>query len=165
LAFPEAVVVVEAALWTFSGLGPTLVASAQAAVGPRSAKARRVIEFSGNSSESPGESLSRVALASHGLPAPQQQAWISDDAGTIGRVDFLWPAERTVGEFDGRSKYERVEDLWAEKRREDRLRSQGYEVVRWIWRDVVGDFGPTAHRIRSAFARAVDRSVSLPLTS
>lgn len=47
-----------------------------------------------------------------------------------------------MGEFDGRLKYRAggvrdarapEERVWAEKRREDRLRALGLRVVRWTW--------------------------------
>ncbi len=80
----------------------------------------------------------------HGIPRPKRQQEIFDASGLIGRVDFWWPELRTVGEFDGRVKYGRAnpsgrppEDvLWDEKRREDRLRVAGLNVVRWITQDL-----------------------------
>ena len=79
-----------------------------------------------------------MAISSHGLPAPQLQAWVGAEAEPIARVDFLWSEHATVGEFDGRTKYASRQDLWAEKLREDLLRAAGFEVVRWVWADVVG---------------------------
>ncbi|HET9117119.1 MAG TPA: hypothetical protein VFN75_03425, partial [Pseudonocardiaceae bacterium] len=63
--------------------------------------------------------------------------------------------QRTVGEFDGKSKYGRLlrpgqdpaEVVYAEKLREDAIRAQTWEVVRWTWADL-RDFTPTAARIR-----------------
>ncbi len=64
---------------------------------------------------------------------------ISDESGCfVGRVDFL-VAGRVVVEFDGAVKYAGAEGrdgLIAEKRREDRLRALGYEVVRLTWDDL-----------------------------
>jgi len=106
--------------------------------------ARRVAENATADAESVGESLSRARMLELGLPRPELQVAIRDRAGLIGRVDFWWPAVRLVGEFDGRVKY-RVdgigdvrpleERLWAEKRREDRLRAVVAGVVRWTWDD------------------------------
>jgi very-short-patch-repair endonuclease len=53
-------------------------------------------------------------------------------------VDFLVD-ERVVIEFDGLVKYDGHEGqaaLAAEKRREDRLRAAGYEVIRLTWADL-----------------------------
>lgn len=109
---------------------------------PGSRRARRVVLAADGRSESVGESLSRARMIELGLPAPVLQHEVVDEAGTVGRVDFWWPGLGLVGEFDGRVKY-RVQGLadpraveervWAEKLREDRLRSVGLRVVRWTW--------------------------------
>lgn len=52
-------------------------------------------------------------------------------AAFIARVDFLWMDERLVGEADGMVKYDSREALFAEKRREDAIRGEGYRVIRW----------------------------------
>ncbi|OLT12679.1 hypothetical protein BJF78_23880 [Pseudonocardia sp. CNS-139] len=117
--------------------------------------ARRVLEFADARSDSVGESRSRVALQRAGLPQPTLQWQV---AGHL--VDFGWPALRTVGEFDGRMKYDKLlrpgqtpaDAVYAEKLREDSIRAEGLAVVRWGWRDLA-DFTPVLHRLRSAFAR------------
>ncbi len=118
--------------------------------------ARRAIGFADGASMSVGESRSRVALARWGLPAPVLQYAI---AGSY--VDFAWPERGVVGEFDGRVKYGRLlrpgeepgDAVFAEKIREDRLRDEGWRVVRWVWADLA-DFGPVAARLQRAFAAA-----------
>jgi hypothetical protein len=116
--------------------------------------ARRVVAFATGLSDNPGESLSRVAIHTAGLPPPELQVEISPRGpdGPGIRVDFLWRRQRLVGEFDGRLKYQAPADLYAEKRREDRIRAMGYGVVRWGWAEAYGDFGPTAARIRAQLA-------------
>jgi hypothetical protein len=42
--------------------------------------------------------------------------------------------------------------VFAEKRREDALREEGLNVVRWTWRDL-DRFGAVAERIQRAFKR------------
>lgn len=129
---------------------------------PGVAKARRVAGFLDALSESPGESLSRVALHTAGIIAPTLQYEVRDTAGRlVGRADFAWEELRTLGEFDGRIKYGRLlkpgetagDVIYAEKVREDALRDLGWQVVRWTYADlqrpeVIGD------RLRRAFARA-----------
>jgi len=122
---------------------------------PRIAKAVRVAEFADPACESPLESLSRVCFATEGLPAPQSQVWI---AGY--RADFLWEEFRTIAEADGLSKYTEPEVLREEKRREDRLRELGFEVVRITWAQVRGNGPEVAARIRAAFARGQRRAAS-----
>jgi very-short-patch-repair endonuclease len=85
--------------------------------------------------ESPGESRTRMVLSALGLPVEPQVEIIDADGELVGRVDFL-VADRVVVEFDGAVKYRGdsgADVLIAEKRREDRLRELGYEVVRVTW--------------------------------
>jgi hypothetical protein len=120
-------------------------------------KARQVTAFADGCAESVGESRSRIAIARAGLPAPVLQ-WPVPCGDSTAYTDFGWPEQRTVGEFDGRSKYGRVlkpgqdpaEVVYAEKLREDAIRAQRWEVVRWTWSDL-RDFTVTAARIRERF--------------
>lgn len=115
-----------------------------AATGPGrgTRRAHRVLDVASGASESVGESLSRARIVELGLPAPELQHEVRDEAGVVGRVDFWWEHLGLVGEFDGRMKYRvdgvvdhrALEDrVWEEKRREDRLRAAGLRVVRWTW--------------------------------
>lgn len=126
---------------------------------PGSRIASRVVSFASNGSESAGESLARLAFERLSLPQPRQQIAVRDARGYVGRVDFLWDEHRTIGEFDGRLKYENAPPavLYAEKIREDRLREAGFEVVRFGWADVQGAAEELGRRIRAAFARAARR--------
>lgn len=120
-------------------------------VWPGIARTKRLIEVVDGRAESPGESLSRLAFVAADLPAPELQVELVA-GGQHVRVDFLWVAHRLVGEFDGRLKYATPEDLWREKLREDRIRAQGYRVVRWTWSDVHPDPSGLVARLRSALA-------------
>ncbi len=55
---------------------------------PGIGRARGVVEFSDGRSESPFESISRVAFRDGGLPPPELQVWVGGDGGPVGRVDF-----------------------------------------------------------------------------
>lgn len=128
---------------------------------PGSSAARRVVAFADGRSESVGESISRVRFARAGLPAPelQREVWSAEGA-FLGRVDFYWEEQNTVGEFDGKVKYGRLmrrgqdprEVLWEEKRREDALRDTGKSVARWVWSELA-TFDTVAARVSRAFAR------------
>ena len=110
---------------------------------PGTRMARRVAEFMDGRSESVGESRARVLLHNLGY-TPQLQVQIVDDRGFVGRVDFDLPEIETVLEFDGKVKYGRyvpegksvADVLWDEKRREDRIRATGRQVVRIAWSDL-----------------------------
>ena len=111
-----------------------------ARLGPGSADARAAVDLADGLSESPGESWARVLFVSLGLPKVEPQVVIRDRRGRfVGRVDFLFRAQRTIVEFDGLVKYGGADGRQAlidEKRREDQLRSLGYQVVRLTWRDL-----------------------------
>ena len=83
--------------------------------------------------ENPLESMSFAFFAATGLPLPECQVEIWDDESFVGRVDFLWREYAVIGEADGRGKYHDPNVLYAEKRREGRLRALGFIVVRWGW--------------------------------
>lgn len=94
-------------------------------------------------SMSAGESLSRVQMFHLNLPKPILQRELHDGEGLIGLGDFWW--EGVVGEFDGKVKYripagataeEASRILWAEKRREDRIRTRA-RMARWVWFDAL----------------------------
>lgn len=107
-------------------------------------QARRAVAFADARSESPGESMTRVALQELGFPPPDLQVTVWDASGTfVGRVDLGYPELGVLIEFDGLQKYGAIPDgpdaraaLIDEKRREDRLRAAGFVVLRLTWSDV-----------------------------
>lgn len=114
--------------------------------------AREAIAFADTHAETPLESISRVGLHQLGLPAPELQVEVWEFDQLVARVDFLWRRWCVVGEADGRGKYESVEDLYREKRREERLRDLGFEIVRWDW--------PTAYRPGPDWESAIRRAMA-----
>lgn len=137
---------------------------------PGARTAARVVVDADGRSESVGETLCRAALTELGLPCPELQTEVPNRDGSVfARTDFYWPGHRTVAEFDGKVKYFRGgqdvevlgDQIWREKRREDRLRSEyGLEVVRIVWADLLpGSRIALAHRIRAAFSRAASRGL------
>lgn len=123
---------------------------------PGAPTARAAVGFVDGRSESVGESRLRVILANHGFPPPDLQAELIDrDGEFIGRVDFLFREHRVVVEFDGMVKYgaDGGAALIAEKRREDRIREQGYLVVRVTWSELSRPLA-LAKRLRQVFALA-----------
>lgn len=105
-------------------------------------RAREAIGFASALSGSPGESASRVTIHLCRFPPPVLQFPVLDRNGTLWHADFGWPELRMLGEFDGYTKYTRNEHargqpieeiVWAEKKREDLMRGQGYGMARWLW--------------------------------
>jgi hypothetical protein len=106
------------------------------------ARARRMLEFGTEHSESPLESVSRLNMKIIRCPLPELQVAFHDHAGLIGYTDFYWRNSRLVGEADGDVKYlneslrgGRTADevVLDEKRREDRIRALHEGVTRWPW--------------------------------
>lgn len=130
---------------------------------PGARDASRVVSFASPYSESPGESVARIAFDVLGLPPPAQQVEIYDELGFIARSDFLWKGHRTVAEFDGRGKYVGddidPEVLYKEKRREVRLRAAGIEVFRIDWAESIGRSKSIRRKALAAFERAARSGV------
>jgi hypothetical protein len=103
-----------------------------------------------------------VVFFTSGIPSPEPQQEVYDERGrVIGRADFAWDQFRTLGEFDGRTKYGRLlqpgeapdDAVFREKLREDALRGAGWQVVRWTWADLARPH-EIASRLRQAFGRS-----------
>ncbi len=130
-------------------------AVARVATWPGSSRARSMLAWADARSESVGESRCRIDLAAHGIPLVPQVP-ISDHTGAVvARVDFVVEGTRVIVEFDGKTKYAAGDPgvLWAEKRREDRLRQLGLVVVRITWADLEQP-GRAAAKVRQALRAA-----------
>lgn len=116
---------------------------------------KRLVELADPKCDSPGETRTRLLLHDLGF-APRSQVTICDERDAfVARVDFLVEG-RVVVEFDGLQKYAGADGraaLAAEKRREDRLRSLGYVVVRLVWADLTRP-AHVADLLRRALAQA-----------
>ena len=127
---------------------------------PGGARAVRAAAFADGRAETPLESITRVAYDLEGLPPPETQVEVrAPDGHLVGLVDFLWRAQRTVGEADGMLKYDEAGALRREKLREEDLRGCGLEVVRNIWDDAWTPTGrrELGRRARQAFEFAAVR--------
>ncbi|KGN38879.1 type IV toxin-antitoxin system AbiEi family antitoxin domain-containing protein [Knoellia subterranea] len=105
---------------------------------PQSARCRSMFGFMDGRRESVGETrLAILALAAGIRLVPQVQI-LDIDGEVVARVDFVVEGTKVIVEFDGKVKYTDggLDALFAEKRREDRLRRLGYTVVRVTWADL-----------------------------
>jgi hypothetical protein len=162
LHFEAGVVVLDAALHKGLVARDALERRLSDIAGTRGSRlAARVVRFADGRSESVGESRSRVVLTELGLAPSALQLEIGrPDGAFIGRTDFAWEGPRVVGEFDGRVKYGRLlrpgqepgDVVFEEKRREDAVRDEGWEVVRWTWSDLT-----RRERLRERVMRAHGR--------
>jgi hypothetical protein len=104
-------------------------------------KADRVLSFADGRAQLPGESVSRLHLATLGFAAPSLQVRVAAPREGSYWVDFGLDDVAAFGEFDGKGKYRDVlmrqgltmEDaLDREKQREDWIRgTTGRRLVRW----------------------------------
>ncbi|MFJ3957408.1 hypothetical protein [Arthrobacter sp. NPDC090010] len=168
MPFPDAVVIADAIASRDSRIkGPCSLESLAAglpALSSASARARTasVLDFALAGSESVGESFSRAVIAQLGFEVPEVQFRVMARGGEVARTDFHWRGRGLVGEFDGLMKYTRSRDLSGkdparvvveEKLREDRIRAEGYQVVRWIWDDIMRPELLMAKLIRAGIPR------------
>jgi hypothetical protein len=117
-------------------------------------KVERALAIATGSAESVLESLSMSRFYELELPSPEQQVEIIVD-GRRYRVDFYWREFDVIGEADGRSKYDDApsEVVWAEKKREDDLRSVVQGFVRWTWDEALAG-APLASKLARAGVRS-----------
>jgi hypothetical protein len=122
-------------------------------------RVRALLELADGRIESAGESLALLVMHDLGLPRPELQHEFSVDGRCIARVDFWFPEQGVVVEFDGLVKYRAGEVRGArtgeevvisEKFREDAVRAvPGVRgLARLIWREVLpgGDAPSTLRR-------------------
>lgn len=116
--------------------------------------------------ETPLESLSLGQCHLLGFPRPRQQVEFTVD-GRVFRTDFYFEEADAIGEADGRSKYgpdgfdgsAPEARLWAEKDREDILRSVVRGFARWGWEHALGGH-ELARRLQRAGVYPTRRSAS-----
>ncbi len=146
-----AVVALDAAVWQRPSGPETLAQIAETLPRLRGiGTVRRVVPLVRPGAQTPLETLSRLRLVRCSLPEPELQVPIFDGSALAGIVDMFWREWRVVGEADGLAKYATRDDLLREKQREDRIRSLGFTVVRWTWREIMADPEAVAARIRRA---------------
>lgn len=84
----------------------------------------------------------------HGLPEPEVEYEIRDDAGRfVGRVDFAHVADRVVIEVDGYEKRTSLESFRGDRARDRALKALGWTVIRFVWFEVVHAPREVAHEI------------------
>lgn len=93
----------------------------------------------------------RALLRARGVPAPFPEPYpVHDGAQVVARIDIAWPAMKVGVECDSFRHHSAPEDLEKDTRRQNRLVSMGWQLVRVTWRqmehepDQVAD---TVHRL------------------
>lgn len=115
--------------------------------------AKSTLSFSDGRSESPAETRFRWTFRVHDIPRPEPQFVVCDEYGqVVGRSDFGWEEYCHLAEVDGVVKYrstthepaEASRTVVREKKREDKMRSPGFGMSRFV----VADLEPRVARFR-----------------
>jgi len=117
----------------------------------RSAVPARIVELADPRAESPMETRLRLLLVLAGLPTPELQRELHDEAGHfVGRADLYYPRNRLVIEYDGSVHRDSLAD---DDRRQNRLVGAGFRLLRFTARDVMRTPDRLVSQVRSAIAR------------
>ncbi len=119
-----------------------------------SRQVRRVLDLADPRSESPPESLVRVACVLAGLPAPVPQYDVLGHGRWLGRVDLAWPEQRVLVEYEGEHHFDGVQ-IVRDDARLARLTAAGWLVIRLAAADLRA-LDDVVARIRAALS---ERSV------
>lgn len=74
-----------------------------------------------------------------GRPPDHVNAWIPFPGGGGAEADFLWRSQRLIGEVDGRDVHTTRRAFESDRRRDQRLATLGYRVIRFTWRQAMFD--------------------------
>jgi len=117
---------------------------------PGLARLLRTIELAEPATESVMETRLRLLLVIAGLPRPQAQVSLYDEAGHfLARPDFYYPLQRLALEYDGA--YHR-ENLTRDNRRQNRMVDAGYRLLRFSAADVLSAPESIVALVRSALS-------------
>lgn len=86
------------------------------------------------------------------LPPDAVNAWIAYPEGGGAEADFLWRAPRLIVEVDGRDVHTTRRAFESDRRRDQRLATLGYRVVRFTWRQVSDERRQVAATLRRLMA-------------
>lgn len=114
---------------------------------PGVGQARAALAFADGRAESPGESLARVALHAHRLPAAEPQVEIWRYGHLVARVDLLLREALLAIEFHGAIKFTDAGVLPALLERQEELRSCGLDVLNTDWDETFGHPERFARRV------------------
>ena len=149
---PTAVSVIDAMLRSGSVAEGTLEDLARGRSGRRgSRRFRRALELADARSESPPESVVRVACVLGGLPPPVPQFDVVEGGRWLARVDLAWPEQRVVVEYEGEHHFTGVQIVRDDARYAE-LTAHGWLVIRVAALDLRA-LDDVVARIRSALGQ------------
>jgi very-short-patch-repair endonuclease len=119
--------------------------------GRKGVKAERVmLKFAEGAAESPMETRLRMLLVLNGLPRPEVQVTVRDEAGSfVGRPDLYYPQHRLGLEYDGET---HRDNLVEDNRRQNRLLLAEIRLLRFTAADVLRRPESVVTQVRNALA-------------
>jgi very-short-patch-repair endonuclease len=117
-------------------------------------KARELLPLEDSRAESPMESMARMVMIDGGLPLPELQYEIVDVQGRVWRVDFAWPEQRVVAEYDSIAWHSGATEMLADRIRTAAIQDCRYTVVPIVAHDIFRDQWGFVARMRSHLERA-----------
>jgi very-short-patch-repair endonuclease len=87
------------------------------------------------------------------LPRPEVNEWLDIDDLPAVKADFLWRAERLVIETDGWESHGTRQAFERDRRRDERLKLAGYDLLRFTRRRIVADPGGVTRTVAQLLAR------------
>lgn len=75
------------------------------------------------------ESEARLVMLDGGLPEPLLQYEIVDHDGRLWRVDFLWPEQKVIVEYDGFDWHGSPEHLRRDRQKRAALQELGWRLI------------------------------------
>ncbi len=127
----------------------TRASLADAAATVRCGRLRSIIALVEPARESVIESLSAGYFELAGLPRASFQEPVRTAVGVFF-PDFVWRERRLIGEADGAIKYFDQAAMVAEKEREQALRDAGWQIVRWLGKEIMARPESVVRRVSRA---------------
>lgn len=115
---------------------------------------RDLLPYADGRAESPMESEARLVMIDYGLPLPELQYEIRGRNGELWRVDFAWPAQRVVAEYESILWHAGPDEMLRDRVRLAGIQEMGWTVIPIIVDDVRRYPARMADRIRDHLARA-----------
>lgn len=100
------------------------------------------------------ESMARMVMIDGGIPLPELQYEIIDLNGRVWRVDFAWPQQRLVAEYDSVTWHSGEAKMLDDRIRTAAIQDLGYTVVPIVAPDIFADQWSLVARLRSHLERA-----------
>ncbi|RDH78291.1 hypothetical protein DVS77_12215 [Mycolicibacterium moriokaense] len=119
---------------------------------------RELMEYADGRAESAMESEARLVMIDYGLPMPELQYEIQGPDGESWRVDFAWPDQRVVAEYESVAWHAGRLEMLRDKERQAKIQELRWTIIPIVARDVRVCPGRLADRIAGHLARAAEAS-------